>query len=345
MSDLYDKFLAALHIALPIAPNHYLSQLSDSVKQVDAAASSDPLLSQYAIKLSRLIEPPEKALHASTTNEFAQLLGEAQFYLLSKNKGVALERVPESKGKTPDFKLTTADICFEVKTLSVVDGEPGIRNLQNASLNAQVEIEDQFNRGARSASSITVVQPYGSKPYQDGKGTITAVIDTLIEKTKNNFKAGQFSKGTTFVVLNLCILPPNRFENCILRPAYYDDHMFPRTVSGELWMLAFGLENMLILGYPSRRQDMTCVESLMTKEGFLVDHNSSDIAGMLFMIHPWDKEPEIWGLYTHDKYTAWRDNESTIYSTLHKLTENNWNDDKDSNGWQLYHPPVRERSK
>jgi len=31
MPDLYDKFLAALHIALPIAPNHYLSQLSDSV--------------------------------------------------------------------------------------------------------------------------------------------------------------------------------------------------------------------------------------------------------------------------------------------------------------------------
>jgi len=345
MPELYDKFLAALHIAQSIAPNYYLSQFSDSVKQVDEAASSDLVLTDYAIKLSQLLTPPENALCASTTNKFSQLLGEAQFYLLSKNRGVALERVPEGTGKTPDFKLTADNIFFEVKTLSVVEGEQGIRKLQEDSLVSQVSIENQLKNGARSASSVMTIQPYGAKPYQNGKGAVTAAIETLVEKVKQNFKAEQFSMGPTFLVLNLSLLPPNRNENCILRPAYYDDYMFPRTVSGELWMLAFGRLNMLILGYPSRRQDMTCVESLMTKEGFLVDPNSKHVAGILFMIHSWHKESEIWGLYTHDNYTSWNDEGSNLFSTLYKLTDLNWNDDKDSNGWQLHHPPVKDKSK
>jgi hypothetical protein len=53
------------------------------------------------------------------------------------------------------------------------------------------------------------------------------------------------------------------------------------------------------------------------------------------MIHPWRKNSDIWGLYSYDKFTTWEDNEPDVVKTLFSITGNNWNNDKDTNGWQL----------
>jgi len=34
-------------------------------------------------------------------------------------------------------------------------------------------------------------------------------------------------------------------------------------------------------------------------------------------------------------YMRWQDHNSEIIKILQKITGNNWNDDKDTNGWQL----------
>jgi hypothetical protein len=223
---------------------------------------------------------------------------------------------------------------FEVKTLSVVSGSSGIKKSLENSLDAQVDIEGQLKKGKRIATGISVDQPYGEKPYQKGKGTITAVIETLIEKTRQNIKSGQFPNGKSFLVLNLSIIPPFRTENFVLRPAYCDDYMFSKAVSGELWMMSFAQPGAPILGIPEF-EGKPGVESIMEKSGILNDPDYGYIAGISFMIHPWRKNADIWGLYSYDKWTTWEDDEPEVVKTLLSITGNNWNNDKDSNGWQL----------
>ena len=134
--------------------------------------------------------------------------------------------------------------------MSVVSGDFGIKNSLEDSFDAHIEIERQLQQGKKIATGVSVVQPYGEKPYQKGKGTITAVIDTLIEKASQNIKAGQFPNDKSFLVLNLSIIPPFKTDNFVLRPAYCDNYMFPKAVTGELWMMAFATNSLTaIFGY------------------------------------------------------------------------------------------------
>lgn len=334
MQELKNQFVKALQEANSIASNNYLTFLKDAVEQVENASSSDQLLAEYVKQLLDIAKLKNFSIDPDKTNEFSQLLGEAHFYLLCKNKGVILERVPEGAEKTPDFKLKDNDVYFEIKTLSVVTGSRGIQQSLDDSLESHIEIEDQLKKGKRIASSESVVQPYGEKPYQKGKGTITAVVETLIEKTRQNIKQGQYYNGNTFLVLNLSIIPPFRTDNYVLRPAYCDDYMFKKAVTGELWMLAFGRPGMTILGIPEF-EGKPGVESIMDKTGILIDPDYENIAGILFMIHPWQREAETWGLYKYKSYSAWEEKNVTIIEVLSAITGDNWNDDKDTNGWRL----------
>jgi hypothetical protein len=334
VENLYNKFIRALQDTSGITNNSYLTFLKDAVEKVSNASQSDQVLTEYNQSLLAVVTENNFALDPEKTNEFSQILGEAHFYLLCKNKGVSLTRIKEGVTKTPDFKFEQYNMYFEVKTLSVVSGHLGIKESLEDSMDAQIEIERQLKQGNRIATGVSVTQPYGKKPYQKGKGTVTAVIETLIEKIKQNIKLGQFQDGKTFLVINLSIIPPFRTKNYVLRPAYHDDYMFSKAVSGELWMMAFGREGAPILGIPEF-EGKPGVESTMTKLGILSNPEYEDIAGILLMIHPWNEDSSVWGLYTYDKFISWVDNEPDIAKTLSSITGNNWNDDRDTNGWQL----------
>jgi hypothetical protein len=334
MESLKSHFTKALQATVGLTNNSYLTFLGNAVEEVSNSSQGDQVLSEYNQNLLEIVSENNFALNADKTNEFAQLLGEANFYLFCKNKGVILKRIKEGANKTPDFRFEDQDMYFEVKTLSVVSGSSGIKKSLENSLDAQIDIEDQLKKGKRIATGISVDQPYGEKPYQKGKGTTTAVIETLIEKTRQNIKSGQFPNGKSFLVLNLSIIPPFRTENFVLRPAYCDDYMFSKAVSGELWMISFAQPGAPILGIPEF-EGKPGVETIMEKSGILNDPDYGYIAGILFMIHPWRKNSDIWGLYSYDKFTTWEDNEPDVVKTLFSITGNNWNNDKDTNGWQL----------
>ncbi len=334
MEDLNSQFIESLQATVGLANNSYLTHLRDAVEKVSDASQTDQVLSEYNQDLLAIVSGNNFALDPDKTNEFAQTIGEAHFYLLCKNAGVTLTRIKEGTDKTPDFKFETRDMYFEVKTLSVVSGGSGIRKSLEDSLDAQIDIEDQLKQGERIATGISIVQPYGEKPYQKGKGTITAVIETLIEKTRQNIKLGQFPNDKSILVLNLSIIPLFRTENLVLRPAYCDDYMFKKAVSGELWMMAFANPGTPVLCTPEF-EGKPCVESILQKAGILTDPAFDMVSGILFMIHPWQRATEIWGLYNYAKFASWCDTEPEIIETLMVLTKDNWNDDKDTNGWQL----------
>ncbi len=190
MENLYNQFIKALQDTTDIAPNNYLTHLKNAVEQVSNASEADQVLSAYNQDLLSIVMTNNFALDPAKTNEFSQIIGEAHFYLLCKNKGVSLTRIKESEEKSPDFKLEPYGIHFEVKTLSVVSGGSGIRKSLEDSLDAQIDIERQLKQGKRIATGLSVVQPYGEKPYEKSKGTITVVVETLIEKTRHGGQLG-----------------------------------------------------------------------------------------------------------------------------------------------------------
>jgi hypothetical protein len=332
---LVKKFDAAMQNANSVARDPYLAKLGPALAAVEANLSVIPELNRYQNILDNLMTSSSFGVDGSLTDKFAQTLGEAQFLVMCQDKGVALRRIPEEKNKkTPDFGATfgSQSVFFEVKTLSVVNGSLGIAVAQESSLDANIDIEAQLKRGEPIAIGTSEAQPYASKVERDK--TILGVANTLLEKARGNIKADQFASPNTFLVLNLSVIPPLVTESKALCPAYPDDYMFPKSVTGELWMVAFGNKGMLVLGTPEF-EGKPCVEGIFDKVGVLVDSEYAPVSGLIFMIHPLSGPSQLFGLFRSQDWTCWNDHNPDIVRNLLLLTDKNWNDCGDSNGWQL----------
>jgi len=99
-------------------------------------------------------------------------------------------------------------------------------------------------------------------------------------------------------------------------------------------MLAFGKPGMLIHGI-AEFEGKPGTEGIFDKCGVLFDPEFDNIAGLLLMVHPWQRPTEIWGLFSSQRYAQWEENNPDIIITIRTLTGVNWNDDMDSNGWAL----------
>ncbi|QRI92998.1 hypothetical protein JQN63_14430 [Delftia lacustris] len=332
---LVEKFNKALADASSTAQDSYLVQLSRAVKAVNDKLHAEPELQVFASKLSDLLDQPNFGVSPHLTNKFAQTLGEAHFWILSLGKGVPLTRIPEERNrKTPDFKYIKGDkpYFFEVKTLSVVGGDDGIAEALDSSLDAQIDLESQRKAGASVAMATSEAMPYGDKVGHDKP--VSGTINTLLEKIRGNIKADQFANPNTFLVVNLSIIPPFTTEPKALRPAYPDDYQFPKAITGELWSVAFGQRGMPILGNPEF-EGKPCVEEIFDKCGILMEEEYADVAGLLFMVHPWQRPSEIWGLFRSADVSAYQDSQSTLLEVAMDLTGELWNDCTDTNGWRL----------
>jgi hypothetical protein len=333
--SLYNDYCASLGSARNFAVNGYLQLLAPYIKDIENASSTNSVLSKYCNKLITIAQRKDFVLNGDLTAEFVQLFGEAHFAALCCDRSISLNIFPKQKNtKTPDFFHASSKqkLYFEVKTLSVVNGGRGINNDLLKSLNAQIDVEQQLQQGKRVAIGESEMQPYADKPCQ--AGNTTAVISTLIDKTRQNIKSGQYLNGITFLVINLCLIPPTIIDNRTLRPGYCDDLMFPNVITGELWMLAFAQPGMLIFGHPEF-EGKPCIEGIIQKYGILSEGEFVKISGLLCIVYPLGSEPQIFGLYRGSDYRKWMDAYPELITTLKSLTGSNWNDDTDSNGWQL----------
>lgn len=332
---LAKKFHDALANARIAAQDAYLVHLSPAVEAIDARRATEPELQSYASTLSVLLDDASFGVSPHLTNKFAQILGEAHFWLMCLDRGLRLTRIPEVKDqKTPDFSASIAaqTICFEVKTLSVVGGDAGIADALHSSLEAHIDLEAQQRAGSQIAMATSEAQPYGGKFKRDQ--TLLSVINTLVEKARGNIKADQFARPNTFLVINLSVIPPFITEPKALRPAYPDDYLFSKAVTGDLWTMAFGKVGMPILGVPEF-EGKPCVEGTFDKVGILEDPDFSCVSGLVFMIHPWQRPSELWGLFRNADLNRWEDGNAELLTQLRALTGKTWNDSGDTNGWQL----------
>jgi len=333
--SLYNDFCAALNEARQTAANGYLQLLAPYIAGIEDASSADATLADYCQSMATLVKRQDFMLRGELVSEFAQVFGEAHFALLCYERGIPITKIQEQKNKkTPDFLHSSPrqSLYFEVKTLSVVSGGRGINDDLLSALDAQIDIERQLKANKRVAIGVSEMQPYAEKPHREG--TISAVISTLIEKARQNIKNDQYVNPNTFLVLNLCLIPPSITDKRTLRPAYCDDYMFPKAISGDLWMLAFAQPGMLVHGCPDF-EGKPCVESVMQKLGILADEEFKNIQGLLAVVYPLGGKPQIYGLFRESDYTDWTDSNANMMDALGKLIGNAWNDDVDSNGWQL----------
>ncbi|HGW4092891.1 TPA: hypothetical protein ACNIDQ_000084 [Pseudomonas aeruginosa] len=332
---LEELLLEGVQSVAGVSPSMFLSVGCTSFVKVMRFIEATPTAA-YAEKLLRkLFATPNWVLDAQQLESFFQLVGEVQFWMLANEKGVVLERIPETSGKTADLKMA-GDAPglpqFEVKTLSVsAGGWMHLAQMAEDSFNAQLDLQAQRSQGKSVAFSEQSVSPHGDVPRD--KTNIT-MCTNLIGKALGNFKAGQYSAAPTFMVLNLMLICSHFTGNMELRPvaAGYPENWSVRT--GVLWTTGFGTMEQLIHGLPEF-EGKPGIEGVLGREGVLTHSDTKGIAGLLLVIHPLGKEPEIYGLIRDEDIQRYKDSEEKLLDAFHMLVGSNWNDDLDSNGWNL----------
>lgn len=333
------KLNEALASAQGTADNFYLRRMSRALDEVEQSAPGKPTLETYVGDLAELLKAPNFELDSHCTNKFAQLLGEAHFWLLCDRAGVALSPIPEQGKqamKTPDFESTAlpGQLHFEVKTLSVAGGDAGVSDAIGSSMDAQLDIERQQRAGKQIAIAASEISPYGQK--KQGEGALLHATRALVDKIRQNVKTDQFARPNTFLVLNLSMLGPWEDTVRVLRPSYPETRgMFPTSVTGQLWAAAFGQLDMLVQNEPEF-EGKPCVEGALARLGVLWER--PEINGLVFVVHPLREPARVWALVRD--FEKMSDEDQDVLGELLKLVGEEWNDAVDCNGFRLQWPPL-----
>lgn len=332
---LEELFLEGVQAVTGVSPSMFLTVNYQSLVDVMQFIEATPTAVYAETKLRKLFAIQNWSLDAKQLDSFFQLMGEVQFWMLAKAKGVALERIPEATGKTADLKLADTEaspLQFEVKTLSVsAGGWIHLAKMAEDSFTAQLELQEQLRRGERIAMSELSIAPHGE--VQRGK-EYTEMCTNLIDKAIGNIKAGQYTAAPTFLVLNLMLIGSHHRGNMQLRPvaAGYPESWSVNT--GVLWTTAFGTMNQPIHGQPEF-EGKPGIEGTLGRQGVLAHPDFQGVAGLLMVVHSLGKKPTIYGLIRDVDRTCFEKSDVTLLKAFYSLVDKNWNDDLDSNGWCL----------
>lgn len=335
VNNLSSSFVTFCQQQQGVAPNALLGPHASSILAALNFVESEPSAIKIKREILRIFGTANWLLSPVLFQEFVQSMGEAQFWMIAKTQGVKLERIPEQAHSTPDFRLVgecaTAP-CFEVKTLSVIEGVHNLKRMDEASFQAQLELSKQKADGKNIAFVFNEVAPHGE--VKNG-GTHTAIIRNLIDKASNNIKSGQYTSAPTCLVLNLLLIDGHYTGNSNLRPVVPGYPEARSVYSGPLWNLAFGESESWVYAAPEF-EGMPGVEGKLCREGVL--RANPNIQALLMVIHPLQGKPAIYGLKRKNDDNRWAAELKTLSDAFFDLVEDNWNDDRDTNGWRLDQP-------
>jgi hypothetical protein len=237
---------------------------------------------------------------------------------------LTIDKIPESKEPGPDFacKLiidrlgqdTTLEFFIEVKALDIVDAPQRLPEMLDEGMDVQIEIERQQRMGkliASASGEVAPHRPYGSSPYDPN--SIRQVIETVIAKAAQNFKARQFQRGPTFALANLLRLPLPGQGASAIAPFFYDDWNGGACISGVLWHLAFGQVGAPIHRW-ARFEGAGTTDGELRRAGILIDPALGLPAAGLIVLHHDKGAYRFDGLYDPrwvDAASGWSDTEVT----------------------------------
>ena len=327
------EFNRAVEATREVALNPYLALMKPIVRFVEDQAAAAPGLREFISDLLSIVRGRDFALDSQAVGDFAQTLGEAHFLALSAKKGLTLTKIVEGNGKTPDFEFVGSQtpLHFEIKTLSVAGGNRAIEDTLEKAGEAATTIAEQTNAGRAVAAATTVVSPYGSMKHPNS-GDVELVVDTLLEKIRQNIKIEQYSRPNTLLVIDLSLLQVLPGGKQSLRRFYPDPQVENAKVSGVLWMAAFGTPGSDIYEFADF-EGKSNAGAKFIKRGVLADSDFGAIRGLLFVSHPWGRPSQIWGLFrsSDGQNAAGRH----VRAALKPLVANRWNDDLNTNAAAL----------
>jgi hypothetical protein len=317
-----------------IAPNLFIAIRSQSMVKILHFIEQTPEANYADRELRKILSKSCWATNPQKLEEFFQLIGEVQFWMLADEKGVKLARIPKASHKTPDFQFFNSgsvSLQFEVKTLSVRNGTYALEAMSEDSRKSQIELKKQVSRGAQVAMQAHSVAPHGAIPRGLQQ---TTICQNLIDKARNNIKRGQYAAAPTFLVLNLILIDGHNTGNADLRPVA---HGYPNESSvrtGAMWTLAFGTLGQLVHSVPEY-EGLPCIEGRLGRDGILVNPDFESLAGLILVVHSLSEAPALYGLIRRADRESWDSTYPVIGRAFYALVGTNWNDDLDTNGWQL----------
>lgn len=322
--DLVAAFTRVLQESADVGGNGILPLLE---RQLQEVASDDRIETEGArAKLRELLVDRNMGLDGHKTRTFIEELGEAHFHTLAGRAGVELAKLHERPNqKTPDYVFSgSTEVCFEVKTPSVANGEFRYQREIEDAWQGRLEQQDRLDEGHRIAFSELAKAPYGDAP---GDKRLTCAVAVLQEKIRGNIKSGQFANGPTYLVCSLLALHPYGDMDGMLRPVYQRCHDTGKhtPVSGHLWMTAFSVPDMLVLSEPAFEGEPS-IEGSANGVGILAGDTHDFVQGIVFVVYDLQGDSCMCCLVRCDDQLA---------EPLPTLVGHRWNDRLDSNGWQL----------
>ena len=322
-----------------ITDNPTLKVFDDDLCNIlDDLAVKDPFVEDCINKAIKELELADVIDYSSHYRSAYGHYSEAVCYYMLQKKGFTLKKIPESSAPTPDFEVnftikdwTGRDIpksvFLEVKSLSFADGILQYQNAQRASLDMHIRIEESLKRGNRVGLGYYVVSPLGYKNID-----YTSGIEILIKKINQNIKEDQYhyeeGKDTIlFVDLSQFAIS---FTMCECLPVYPDMNK-KCSVSGRLWMIAFGRMGERVYDcceFPGKEN----LNRDLQQEGILERYKF--IKGIIFSSGVKQEEKRLYGLYRFE------DQDTDAVKFMGEVCDF-VNDDKNSWGFEYFDSLVK----
>lgn len=284
-----EKILALKKDTNEITSNPILDSISIDVIKYFEYNIANPLFQDKLKKIESYLNIP---ITISIDDHWKSLFNEYieayAFWYISRK--VYIERVPEASQNRPDYKIKfeNNDYYLEVKSPFYLNTDSNYRQDQEKGLEMQIDIEEQVYSGVSVAMGSQVHQPYNNGRSNYKPNSKRVIIEGIVNKVMQNFKAGQYTLGDTLLLVDLRQLGLSAKPNFSAMPVYNESAMGKQCIcSGELWNAAFAQVGNPIYYFPMD-YPYGNIEGKIRVEGILIQY--PEIRAVIFQTESMNAE-------------------------------------------------------
>ena len=304
------------------------------LRVIDLLAHDDPTYKDFVDQMVAILAKIGSAPDIVAYKQFFEIYAEAMVLNFLRGRGIRTSRIKE-KTSAPDFRCELEDgrpYFVEVKALDIVDGIHRHKQIMEAGLAPNIEIERQLREGRRIAFAESEVAPY-RRAYGDtgyDAYSVKRIIDTLRDKSRGAFKPSQFELGPTFALAVVDRLILHGWKSALV-PYYYDEPGGSGDcVSGVIWHAAFGRAGMPVMRRPEF-EGKPSVEGYLDRDGLYVDAGQDFPGAGLVVLQRSSGQRLSYGLRApgaSDGQWSEDDSEEALHAMCHA-----WNDQASTRGF------------
>lgn len=322
--NLHDRILELTQEHSGYGHNGILFSFSlDMCRKIDEASANDSFAEKTVKDILKLLKDYQVGYSEKLKSAF-EVYSEYAIFHEIRSKGIPIERVPEGKEARPDFKISRGgeDLYLEAKVLGWASGGIQHNAAINDGIDAQISIEDQIKDGKNVAFGESEISPLGTTK-ESIENPDKYFIEAISAKLNQNVKSAQLKLGPTFLICDLTSLhhPSDYRKSSVI---VHNDNIYDSYSSGELWHIAFGEHGDRILkaiefeGKPN-------VSGKLQRNGVLIEYE--ELIGVIFRVS------NLSGVCSYSCLIKAKHFDK--YGDLIIHLSDCWNDDNNSNAWEL----------